>query len=335
MSLPYDNDTAGRLGGTVAVKSGGSWRFADRVWVKKDNAWGSVEEIHVKSGGSWREVGEYNVYHFKFTLNQNNNGTANTSYNYHILNWNQGSNDDYTGTGNITAVTQRRFKLNNALADYGSWNGTTPAIGAIYVASSQRALFIGSMPAGSRVVLYVNGGKRILGKGGNGGNGSNNHSAGGNGQNGQSALWVRTNTTIVNSGQIASGGGGGGGGRGGQCVYQNTGQKSCMKGNQCPVTYQNFSKEQGGGGGGGAGYPGGQRGTGQPNGQNGSQSTGGSGGFTNSCGAQRGRRGGNFGQNGQTLSGTAGSSGNGGNAIDGISYITKITSGTINGGEVN
>ena len=97
MSLPYDNDTAARLGGTVAVKSGGTWRYADRVWVKKDNAWGSVEEIHVKSGGSWREVGEYNVYHFKFTLNQNNNGTANTSYNYHILNWNQGSNDDYTG----------------------------------------------------------------------------------------------------------------------------------------------------------------------------------------------------------------------------------------------
>ena len=25
-----------------------------------------------------------------------------------------------------------------------------------------------------------------------------------------------------------------------------------MKGNQCPVTYQNFSQEQGGGGGGGA-----------------------------------------------------------------------------------
>ena len=57
MSLPYDNDTAARLGGTVAVKSGGTWRYADRVWVKKDNAWGSVEEIHVKSGGSLREVG--------------------------------------------------------------------------------------------------------------------------------------------------------------------------------------------------------------------------------------------------------------------------------------
>ena len=45
MSLPYDNATAGRLGGTVAVKSGGSWRFADRVWVKKNNAWGSVEAV--------------------------------------------------------------------------------------------------------------------------------------------------------------------------------------------------------------------------------------------------------------------------------------------------
>ena len=232
-------------------------------------------------------------------------------------------------------MTQRRFKLNNALADYGSWNGTTPAIGAIYVASSQRALFIGSMPAGSRVVLYVNGGKRILGKGGNGGNGSNNHSAGGNGQNGQSALWVRTATTIVNSGQIASGGGGGGGGRGGQCVYQNTGQKACMKGNQCPVTYQNFSQEQGGGGGGGAGYPGGSAGSGDPNGQNGSQNGGGSGGGNQSCNAQDGRNGGNFGQNGQTKSGTAGSAGSAGAAIDGVSNINKIVSGTITGPQIN
>ena len=44
MSLPYDNATAGRLGGTVAVKSGGSWRFADRVWVKKNNA---LSLIHI------------------------------------------------------------------------------------------------------------------------------------------------------------------------------------------------------------------------------------------------------------------------------------------------
>ena len=334
MSLPYDNDTAARLGGTVAVKSGGTWRYADRVWVKTGNAWGSVEEIHVKSGGTWREVGEYNVYHFKFTLNQNNNGTNNTSYSYHILNWNQGSNDDYTGTGYITAVTNRRFKLTNALADVGSWNGTTPAIGAIYVASTQRRLEIPFMPAGSRVVLYVNGGKRILGKGGNGGNGSNNHSAGGNGQNGQTAFWCRTSTTVVNSGQIASGGGGGGGGRGGQCVYQNTGQKSCMKGNQCPVTYQNFSKERGGGGGGGAGYPGGQGGNGDANGQNGQSNARGNGGQNQSCNAQRGRHGGNLGQNAQG-GGTAGSPGSRGNAVDGVSYITYETKGTVNGPEVN
>ena len=235
---------------------------------------------------------------------------------------------------NITAVTNRRFKLTNALADVGSWNGTTPAIGAIYVASTQRRLEIPFMPAGSRVVLYVNGGKRILGKGGNGGNGSNNHSAGGNGQNGQSALWVRTATTIVNSGQIASGGGGGGGGRGGQCVYQNTGQKSCMKGNQCPVTYQNFSKERGGGGGGGAGYPGGQGGNGDANGQNGQSNARGNGGQNQSCNAQRGRHGGNLGQNAQG-GGTAGSPGSRGNAVDGVSYITYETKGTVNGPEVN
>ena len=335
MSLPYDNATADRLKGTVQVKSGNTWRYADRVWVKKNNAWGSVEEIHVKKGGTWQQVGEYNVYHFKFTLNQNNNGNSNTTYNYHILNWNQGSNDDYTGTGNLTGnTTQRRFDPAAELADVASWNGTTPAIGAIYVASTQRRMNIPSMPAGSRIILYVNGGKRILGKGGNGGNGSNNHSAGGNGQNGQSALWVRTATTIVNSGQIASGGGGGGGGRGGQCVYQNTGQKSCMKGSQCPVTYQNFSQEQGGGGGGGAGYPGGQGGNGDANGQNGQSNARGNGGQNQSCNAQRGRHGGNLGQNAQG-GGTAGSPGSRGNAVDGVSYITYETKGTVNGPEVN
>ena len=46
MSLPYDNDTAARLGGTVAVKSGGTWRYADRVWVKTGNAWG-LSLIHI------------------------------------------------------------------------------------------------------------------------------------------------------------------------------------------------------------------------------------------------------------------------------------------------
>tara|TARA_B100001989_G_scaffold134759_1_gene95423 strand:- start:1757 stop:2779 length:1023 start_codon:yes stop_codon:yes gene_type:complete len=340
MALPYNNSIADILKGTVNVKSGGSWRYADRVWVKKNNQWGTVEEIHVKQGGSWKQVGEYNKYHFKFDLWQNNDGTSSKTYNYHMLNWNSGSNDDYTGQQTTKSSTGYVFELTNALVYSSPWNSTTPVLGVVYVNSWQRQVRIDNLPAGSRVVVYVNGSRRIIGKGGNGGNGSQTHSAGGNGGNGQTALYVRgdgsaNNTALINNGQIGGGGGGGGGGRGGQCVYNQQGQQSCMKGSQCPVTYQNFSQEQGGGGGGGAGYPGGSAGSGDPNGQAGQASSGGSGGFTNTCGSQRGRNGGNFGQNGQTLGGTAGSAGTAGNAIDGISYINKIVSGTINGNEVN
>ena len=246
------------------------------------------------------------------------------------------SNDDlYTGSAN----TSTYLSLSTALTTVSPWSGSDPVIGVVYVNSKQRNLRIDTLPSGSRVVLYIYGNRRIMGRGGNGGNGSQSHSAGGNGANGQTALYARGSgagkVLLVNYGQIAGGGGGGGGGRGGQCVYnQNTGQKSCMKGSQCPVTYQNFSQEQGGGGGGGAGYLVGQvdrviqmvkmdhkmvvevvveK----------------------SCNAQDGRNGGNFGQNGQTKSGTAGSAGSAGNAIDGVSNINKIVSGTITGPQIN
>lgn len=339
MTLPYNSAVANQLGDQgklVMVRESAEWRYADRVWAKQSNSWREIERVYVKDGGTWREVGKYDIYRFRFDLNANNAGSG-AAYNYRMLNPSvNSSNDDlYTGSAN----TSTYWSLSTALTTVSPWSGSDPVIGVVYVNSKQRNLRIDTLPSGSRVVLHIYGNRRIMGRGGNGGNGSQSHSAGGNGANGQTALYARGSgagqVLLVNYGQIAGGGGGGGGGRGGQCVYNQNTQKSCMKGSQCPVTYQNFSQTQGGGGGGGAGYPGGQRGTGQPNGQNGSQSTGGSGGFTNSCGAQRGRRGGNFGQNGQTLSGTAGSSGNGGNAIDGISYITKITSGTINGGEVN
>jgi len=188
MSLPYNTQIADLLEGTVKVKSGGSWRYADRVWVKKNNAWGTVEEIHVKSGGSWRQVGEYNKYHFKFDLTTNNNGSSSKNYNYHILNWNSGSNDDYTGTGSTNSNTGYVFELTNALVYSSPWNSTTPVLGVVYVSSTQRQVRIDGLPSGSRVIVYVNGGRRIIGKGGNGGNGSQSHSAGGNGGNGQTAL---------------------------------------------------------------------------------------------------------------------------------------------------
>ena len=271
------------------------------------------------------------MYRFEFTLNANNNGSGNAAYNYKVQERNTFGNNTVQGSANQASNT---FNLSSRLTEISSWSNNI-AYGAIYVNSTQRYLRIDSLPAGSRVVLYINSGKRILGGGGKGGNGSSNNNAGGNGVNGQTALYCRTDTILVNNGQIGGGGGGGGGGRGGQCVYQNTGQKACMKGNQCPVTYQNFSQEQGGGGGGGAGYPGGAGGLGSPQGQFGQSNAKGNGGGNQSCNAQDGRNGGNLGQAGQTKAGTAGSSGSGGAAIDGVNYITKEVSGTINGAQNN
>ena len=331
MSLPYDDATAARLKGDLLVKSGGSWRYADRVWVKSSGTWRSSENVYVKSGGAWRDAAQYDVYRFKFTLNDNNNGSGNASYNYVVQERKSFGNNTVSGSANQASST---FVLSSRLTAISSWSNNI-AYGAIYVNSTQRYLRIDSLPAGSRVVLYVNSGKRILGRGGNGGNGSNNNNAGGNGANGQTALYCRTNTILVNNGQIGGGGGGGGGGRGAQCVYVNTGQKACMKGNQCPVTYQNFSQEQGGGGGGGAGYPGGTGGQGSPNGQQGQSNAKGNGGANQSCGAQGGRNGGNLGQNGQSAGQTTGGPGSSGAAIDGVNYITKETQGTINGPQNN
>ena len=331
MGLPYDDATAARLKGDLLVKDGGSWRYADRVWVKQSGTWRSSENMYVKSGGSWRDAAQYDVYKFKFTLNDNNNGSGNAGYNYEVQEKQSSGNNTVSGSANQASST---FVLSSRLDAISSSNNNI-AYGAIYVNSTQRYLRIDSLPAGSRVVLYVNSNKRILGRGGNGGNGSAQSNAGGNGQGGQTALYVRTNTTLVNSGQIAGGGGGGGGGRGAQCTYVNTGQEPCMKGQQCPAQFQNFSQEQGGGGGGGAGYPGGTGGNGSPNGQQGQSNANGNGGGNQSCGAQNGRNGGGLGDAGQAQGQTTGSPGAAGNAIDGVSYITKETAGTINGPEVN
>ena len=248
MSLPYDDATAARLKGDLLVKSGNSWRYADRVWVKSSGTWRSSDNVYVISGCTWRDAAQYDVYRFEFTLNDNNNGSGSAGYNYKVQERNTFGNNTVQGSANQFSNT---FVLSSRLTEISSWSNNI-AYGAIYVNSTQRYLRIDSLPAGSRVVLYINSGKRILGGGGKGGNGSSNNNAGGNGVNGQTALYCRTDTILVNNGQIGGGGGGGGGGRGGQCVYQNTGQKACMKGNQCPVTYQKFSLAPGGGGGGGA-----------------------------------------------------------------------------------
>ena len=331
MGLPYNDETAARLGGDLLFKSGNAWQHADRVWVKDSGTWRSSENIYVKSGGTWRNAAQYDIYRFRLTLSAANNGSNSANVNYAIQEKQSSGNSTTSGNYNFNNTT---FKLTNVLEGGSSWSNHI-AYGAIYVNSTQRYLRINSLPSGSKIILYVNSNKRILGKGGNGGNGSQQSNNGGNGQSGQTALYVRTNTTLVNSGQIGGGGGGGGGGRGAQCTYVNQGQQPCMKGNQCPVTYQNFSQEQGGGGGGGAGYPGGTGGDGSPNGSSGQSNANGSAGANQSCGATNGRNGGLLGNAGQNQGQGSGTPGAAGNAIDGVSYITKETAGTINGPEVN
>ena len=197
MGLPYDDATAARLKGDLLVKDGGSWRYADRVWVKQSGTWRSSENIYVKSGGSWRDAAQYDVYKFKFTLNDNNNGFGNSSYNFEVQEKQSSGNNTVSGSANQSSST---FVLSSRLSAISSWSNNI-AYGAIYVNSTQRYLRIDSLPAGSRVVLYINSGKRVLGRGGNGGNGSSNNNAGGNGGNGQTALYCRTNTILVNNGQ--------------------------------------------------------------------------------------------------------------------------------------
>ena len=198
MSLPYDDATAARLKGDLLVKSGNSWRYADRVWVKSGGTWRSSENVYVKSGGAWRDAAQYDVYRFRITLSNNNNGSGSSAVNYAIQERQSFGNNTVSGNWNLSNST---FTLSSVLQGASSWSNNI-AYGAIYVASTQRYLRIDSLPAGSRVVLYVNSGKRILGRGGNGGNGSNNNNAGGNGANGQTALYCRTNTILVNNGQI-------------------------------------------------------------------------------------------------------------------------------------
>ena len=178
MSLPYDDATAARLKGDLLVKSGNSWRYADRVWVKSSGTWRSSDNVYVKSGGTWRDAAQYDVYRFEFTLNDNNNGSGSAGYNYKVQERNTFGNNTVQGSANQFSNT---FVLSSRLTEISSWSNNI-AYGAIYVNSTQRYLRIDSLPAGSRVVLYINSGKRILGGGGKGGNGSSNNNAGGNNQ---------------------------------------------------------------------------------------------------------------------------------------------------------
>ena len=289
MAVPYSDAEGEILNGHLRVRHSGSWRTIDDVHVKDGGQWRRAREVYIKHSGSWRSVHEGDHFLFKTTRSSNN---------------------------------QDEFNLNNWLSGQG-WNGSDPVKGVLIINNQQQRVRINSLPSDSRVYLRVNNNKRIQGKGGNGGN-----RGGQQGQAGQRALYTRATTILNNKGIIAGGGGGGKGGNNAQCTYQNFGQYGCMKGSQCPITYQNFSQALGGGGGGGAGYPGGQ---GKHGGQNGTQNSGGNGGGNGGCGSNSGGGGGNMGQQGGNNGGSNGA------GINGASYITQYDSGNgdVRGGQNN
>jgi hypothetical protein len=206
--------------------------------------------------------------------------------------------------------------------------------------TASHALVTGSWPAGVVLILDIDAGAFIVGRGGAGGRGGSVGPSGStNAFNGGPAISASTDITINNLGVIGGGGGGGGGGASG--VFSS------------PVTTRSYG---GGGGGGGAGTAisaGGPRGTapvknGEP-GSAGDLDAGGAGGQpgrdTESSRGGAGGVGGGLGQPG-SAGGSRGSStiglnsqsqGNGGapgNAIEGGSLITWINKGDVRGPEV-
>ena len=143
MGLPYNDETAARLGGDLLFKSGNVWQHADRVWVKSGGSWRSSENVYVKSGGSWRNAAQYDVYRFRITLSNNNNGSGSSAVNYAIQERQSFGNNTVSGNWNLSNST---FTLSSVLQGASSWSNNI-AYGAIYVASTLRYLRIDSLPA--------------------------------------------------------------------------------------------------------------------------------------------------------------------------------------------
>ncbi len=186
----------------------------------------------------------------------------------------------------------------------------------------------GGWPTGTTMLVMMESGSYVVGRGGNGGTGQNAVAATnpGSGTDGGPGFSVRCNTALVNMGTIAGGGGGGGGG---------------VAASASSISYA------GGGGGGGAGVPAGVGGAGGQDrfgaissvrkGQDGTLTTGGLGGPKepgNPSSGGDGRFGGGLGANGQSSSFTVQAlSGDAIRTTTGFT-LTKITAGTILGPEV-
>ena len=222
MAIPYTQAEADELGVHTSKKDGGNWRYVEDIYKKDGGTWRTAKEVWYKSGGTWRLVHEGEHFLFKTTLSTN-------------------SESEWSLSSYITGQGYSGNKIK----------------GVVVINNKQQRVNLNNYQNTSRILLVVNNGKKISGRGGKGGNAS-----GQNGQNGQRALYSGgTPFKLNNAGVIAGGGGGGGAGNHGQCSYQTTQYVSCMKGQQCAQQQTQYSQSGGGGGGGGAGYPGGSGGT--------------------------------------------------------------------------
>lgn len=218
--------------------------------------------------------------------------------------------------------------LLTAKAIAAGWDQVKPLIASVKVSNSSLVTSeyggvicfnaTGSFPIGSRLVLSVESGSRLYGKGSDGGSGGTG-SSGGNGGNGGSGLSVNLPTTVNNLGTIAGGGGGGAGG--------------------ASPTIGGFVSGGGGGGGGapyGAGGAGGNIINAGTSGASATDTSGGARGVSQVGGYGYGGAGGNLGQAGSDASSSnngnfPGAAGAAGVAIAGNSFITWVATGTLIG----
>ena len=168
MAIPYTQAEADELGVHTSKKDGGSWRYVEDIYKKDGGTWRDIKEVWYKSGGTWRLVHEGEHFLFKTTLSTNSESQWSLS----------------------TYITGQGYSGNKIK-------------GVVVINNKQQRVNLNNYQNGSRILLVVNNGKKISGRGGNGGNAS-----GGNGQAGQRALYSGgTPFKLNNAGVIAGGGG--------------------------------------------------------------------------------------------------------------------------------
>ena len=137
MAIPYTNAEADELGTHVHRKEGNTWRYIEDVHVKSGGTWRDTKEVWYKSGGTWRLVHEGEHFLFKTTLSTN---------------------------------AENQWQLSTYITGQG-YSGNKIK-GVVVVNNAQQRVNLNNYQNGSRILLVVNSGKKISGRGGNGGNAS-------------------------------------------------------------------------------------------------------------------------------------------------------------------